>query len=523
MALVASAPDAPRSEEILVDGLVEFPLVNPDEIAVQAWAAMTRQDADEALRLWEALRQDFPERPDGFIWPIQIMWQNGRLEEADVMAAAAFARFPENPNVLVQHAWIAMARQRWDEALQWWTAVRTHAPEQLEGYLWAARALWQAARLDEADAMAAEALERFPGNTNVQAECAWIAVNRGDWEGALLRWRLVLEAEPERRDAQIGLIQAMRWTGQIDEAEALAAELLDRRPDDPDLLIEHLWAAVNRGDQPVAAARLAAARDRLQAVGRFEETRRAIAPQMPTVAEATNRETAPPRRRMAEALAAPATADLMLAFESLGERCDFGAVQRHYGVEPLGLLRFAYSPFDALIAALEDRLAAVGTVEDTGFEKWQDETILIMKKYGLVFHTFVSDKNLATPEKRDAFREQQRRRLMFLKCKLVTDLEEPQKIYIYATGERTADEDAARLFAALRGYGPNSLLYVRPAAEPLRLGRVERLKDGLYAGYYPGLVDFLKEEQPPFELWRQLCERTYRLVQSRSRRPRPRR
>jgi tetratricopeptide (TPR) repeat protein len=293
----------------LVDGLVEFPLVNSDEIAVQAWAAMARQDADEALRLWQALRQDFPERPDGFIWPIQIMWQNGRLDEADVMAAAALARFPENPNVLVQHAWIAMARQRWGEALQWWAAVRRHAPEQLEGYLWAARALWQATRLDDADAMAAEALERFPGNPDVQAECAWIAVNRGDWEGALLRWRLVLEAEPERRDAQIGLIQAMRWTGQVDEAEAMAAELLDRHPDDPDLLIEHLWAAVNRGDQPVAAARLAAARDRLQAVGRYEETRRAIESQMPTIAEATNRETAPPRHRTAEAAAAPATAD----------------------------------------------------------------------------------------------------------------------------------------------------------------------------------------------------------------------
>jgi hypothetical protein len=137
-----------------------------------------------------------------------------------------------------------------------------------------------------------------------------------------------------------------------------------------------------------------------------------------------------------------------------------------------------------------------------------------MKKYGLIFHTFVYQSELATPEKRDAFQQQQRRRLAFLKNKLVADLEEPQKTYIYASDERAADGDVARLFAALRAYGPNSLLYVRPGDERHSAGSVEKLQDGLYAGYYPGLANFLGNEQPPFELWRQLCERTYRLAQT---------
>ena len=40
-----------------------------------------------------------------------------------------------------------------------------------------------------------------------------------------------------------------------------------------------------------------------------------------------------------------------------------------------------------------------------------DETILMMKKYGMYFHTFVYESELTRPEKRDAFHEQQRRRL----------------------------------------------------------------------------------------------------------------
>ena len=33
--------------------------------------------------------------------------------------------------------------------------------------------------------------------------------------------------------------------------------------------------------------------------------------------------------------------DLVFAFESIGDNCELGMLQRHVGIEPLGLLRFA--------------------------------------------------------------------------------------------------------------------------------------------------------------------------------------
>jgi len=185
-------------------------------------------------------------------------------------------------------------------------------------------------------------------------------------------------------------------------------------------------------------------------------------------------------------------------------------VQRHFGVDPLGLLRFAWTKLDALVAALDDRFAVVGSDEDTSFERWQDETIVRMCKYGLIFHTFVYGLDEQPVERREAFCRQQRRRLVFLKDKMIRDLEDPQKILVYATDEFTADEDVSRLFAALRAYGPNSLLYVRPERADRPSGTVERLDDGLFAGYFPGLADFLTGNQPPFELWVRLCLQTYR-------------
>jgi tetratricopeptide (TPR) repeat protein len=503
-----------------VDDTIEYPAVNADEMAGEAWAAMTRQDADEALRLWERVRQQFPERADGHVWPVHLLWQGGRIDDAEAAAAEAFARFPDNPDLLAQYAWIAMSRQRWDEALQWWESMRERSPDRADAYIWAARALWQSERPDEAEAMAAEAVERFPDNTGAMAESAWVAVARRDWPEALRRWQLVYEPNPERLDAAIGTVQALRMVGRFDEAEAMASEALTRFPDNADLAVEHAWTAVSREDWQAAAARLETARGALHDPARFEESLGWIEQQLQARASTGTAEAIPAAAAAppAAGAAAPAgdipTSELMLSFESLGERCDFGAVQRKFGVEPLGLLRFAFSKLDSLIAGLEDRFAAVGTVEDTGFELYNDESILYMKKYGLVFHTFVYEKEHATEEKRNVFRQRQRRRLAFLKDKLIADLEDPQKIYIYSSDERVTDADAKRLFQALRAYGPNKLLYVRPTRRGRPVGTVETLEDGLYAGYYPGLVDFVEGGQPPFEVWRGMCERTYRLVQS---------
>lgn len=482
-----------------------------DELAGKAWAAMARHDAEAALDLWRLMRQEFPDRGDGHIRPVQVLVEAGRLDEAETMASAAAERLSD-PEVFAQRAWIAMVRQRWDDALDDWSALRAHAPERSDGYIWAARALWQSGRLDAAAAMAADAADRFPDDPNALAELAWIAVARSDWAEALRWWTLLRSAHAGRIDAIAGSGQALRMMGRPAEAEAMIAEALVRHPDAESLLVEAVWTAVAVDDWTQAAARLETVRHAMNETSRFEvhlgwvdarlRERRGAMASTATIGRPPGRDPHPGSAPV------PGAADLMLAFESLGERCDFGAVQRQFGADPLGLLRFAYSKLDALIAALEDRFAAIGTFEDTGFERYDEEIIIRMRKYGLIFHTFVQHTQLTTAEQLAAFHDQQRRRLRFLRNNLIADLESPRKIYVYSTDERTSDMDVARLFAALRAYGRNSLLYVRPSDACHPVGMVEQLVDGLFTGYFSGLTDFVSGAQPPFELWHQLCEQT---------------
>jgi tetratricopeptide (TPR) repeat protein len=500
----------------LVDGIVDHPPLTPDEMAAEAWAAMDRRDTDAALRLWQRLRQHYPERPESYIYPVQVLWLAGRLDEAEEMAGKAAARLENDPELFVQYAWIAMLRQRWDDALDWWAKARAGLPDQPDPYVWAARVLWQSGRLDEAKAMADDGVKRFPDHIDAHAECAWVAAARLDWDEALRRWKLVVERAPERADGHVGSIQATRMLGRTDEAEAMAQAAIRRFPDNAEMMVEHIWTAVARDDWQEAAARFRTARGKLGDHGPLEDSLGWIEYRLRSELAASTTDAAPENVGETRTTAGDeiSTAELMLSFESLGDRCDFGAVQRNFGVEPLGLLRFGYTMYDALIGALADRFAAVGTAEDTGFELYNDENILYMKKYGLVFHTFVDQKELPTEEKRNLFRQQQRRRLSFLRDKLIGDLEDPQKIFIYASEARVSDEDITRLFNALRVYGPNSLLYVRPATKTCPAGTVEPRGDGLYVGYFSGLVDFVAGQQPSFELWRQLCERTYRLARA---------
>ena len=132
--------------------------------------------------------------------------------------------------MFVQYAWIAMLRQRWDEALDWWAKARARLPERPDTYIWAARALWQSGRLDEAKAMADAGVVRFPHNIDAQAECGWVAVAQHDWDEALRRWTIVVGRMPDRADGHIGAIRAMRMLGRAKEAESIAQATLDALP-----------------------------------------------------------------------------------------------------------------------------------------------------------------------------------------------------------------------------------------------------------------------------------------------------
>ena len=78
------------------------------------------------------------------------------------MAEEAMSRFPDRPGGYVRRGEVAMHREDWTAASERWEELRQAFPDHPSGYMRGAKALMRAGRPEEAQALAFEAMERFP-------------------------------------------------------------------------------------------------------------------------------------------------------------------------------------------------------------------------------------------------------------------------------------------------------------------------------------------------------------------------
>src|SRR6185312_14382807 len=174
-------------------------------------------------------------------------------------------------------------------------------------------------------------------------------------------------------------------------------------------------------------------------------------------------------------------ADLVMRFESLGDNCELGLVQRRCGKEPLGLLRFANIILPSLLRGVStgfDRLGSGDTLQ-----LWDDadnkEYVVRDMGYGITYHTFlykdqVSDTGLLA---------RQGARLKFLARKLLEDMSAAEKVFVVKRNETLAEAEILPLYAAMRARGDCTLLWVMPADEQHPAGTVESVLPGLIRGW----------------------------------------
>ena len=179
--------------------------------------------------------------------------------------------------------------------------------------------------------------------------------------------------------------------------------------------------------------------------------------------------------------------DLALRFESLGgtgHGCEFGIFQRSLGAEPLTLLRWADLSQDCLAKALETSFEGVGEPEYTvvfdagpgnNAEWWTRDT-----RHHMAMRSFIKISD--TPYEKMV--EIALKRLCFLRKKLISDLRDGEKIFVYRMIFRNLRErELTRLHRAVRAYGNNTLFVIQYADKHHPNGTVEWATDGLLIGY----------------------------------------
>ncbi len=211
-------------------------------------------------------------------------------------------------------------------------------------------------------------------------------------------------------------------------------------------------------------------------------------------------------------------AGLMAAFESLGEDCEFGFVQRRFGVEPLGLFRFAGAGhMRNLLRLVETDLAGLGEpgslstkLVNAVLYRTPDPPLVIPEffmtdqRLGFSFHTFRGPEQETEAEAIAA----NERKLRYLKRKFIEDLEDGEKIWLLKDGSRGGDNEAFAFLDALQRKGRNRLFWVTRVVEGRPSGSVEWIAPNLLRGYSGGS----HHDAQVFDaaLWLRLCRNARR-------------
>ena len=150
-----------EAEALAEDAVERFPERRGSYVR-RAELAMRRGDWAAAVGHWEAVRGAFPGEASGHVRGAEALLAAGRWEEAEALAVEAVERFPEHVGGYVQRAEVAMRREDWAVAVRYWESVRQAFPDEASGYERCTVALMEAGRVEEAEVLAVEAVERFP-------------------------------------------------------------------------------------------------------------------------------------------------------------------------------------------------------------------------------------------------------------------------------------------------------------------------------------------------------------------------
>jgi hypothetical protein len=188
----------------------------------------------------------------------------------------------------------------------------------------------------------------------------------------------------------------------------------------------------------------------------------------------------------------------MMRFESLGDTCEFGMVQRRCGADPINLLRWASTPPDKLVLALNNNLSGVGDPEHTEILADGGEYVTRDTRYYMFSHTFTP----VTSQPLAQFTQQHLKRMQYLRRKLLEDLAEGEKIFVYKCQEGLSETEARAIFRAIRSYGAQAgLLCVTLGDARHPIGRVREIDSGLMMGY----IDRFSTVDINVQAWVGLC------------------
>jgi tetratricopeptide (TPR) repeat protein len=438
------------------------PIIDAERLIKAAQYAQATGDKAKALSVWLDAILHFTDQPKGWAGAAGCLRELGCAESADCLISQARKLFGRCAGIDFTWANMPGAWRDWGAMARRWVSVLQDHSDHADAYPAAALALLQADRLAEARATASTGIKRFPRNPKAYRAYAIIH---------------------ERIGELIVADQAIQTAVELDQFDVVARRY-------------QVQIAVRREDWTAAAERLKVAKSQFPSDHRIADLESLV-----KIGSAI--EGQPLEQLDVSGAESDDAQKLLSSFESLGGEstgCEFGFVQRHYKLEPLGLLRWASTKPLSLIKLLQCDFKGVGLAQNTRMVLAETEGR--WKSFDTGYHIdMVTFLDAATNSVEVALRKVCQR-ASFLAEKLRNDLRLGDKLFVY----KSVSKDlylAKRLQEAIRSYGPGWLLWVRLSDAANPEGTVTRISDGLIVGHMDRYGASVGEIN--FELWLEIC------------------
>ena len=448
--------------------------------------AMGLSHFTEAAALFARIRGQFPDNTEAYHLGVSVELYRGQVAAADALATEARKKFPSNHRIAMLHAGVhshifssdfKTCISRIDQSLSEFPTQSDIAREALRFRRLAKDFSGTQRKYNELRLV-------FPDDKSLALEMARAYIDGQAWSEATSLLLDIVRATPELAEVHELLGESLVRAGRVDEAEEALRQGMALHPHHVPLYEHYGKAAGRRGDWQEALRRWTDAQSKFPHQKRFAvlnyDARSRLAES--DGGESDERETHPQADVLNDR-------EMLMCFESLGgsgHGCEFGTFQRFHGAEPLSLLRWTDhgTSSDGLCTALEADLAGIGEPEQTALDRHPDGTRMEYwtrdTRYALAMRTFAHEDTVP-------FDEMTRRttvRLRYLRNKLLTDLAEGNKIFVYRNMFRNLEEvELNRLHAAVRRYGDNVLLYIKFEDSAHPNGTVEWAQPGLTVAY----------------------------------------
>ncbi len=496
-----------------VDGSSSGEAAGSDGYRVQSLRSAGMRDVE--IRDWPTAVAHFalyvvaaPEDAEGWRMAVLACREAEWLEEAEALAVIAVQRFPRGLGILTEWALIALVMRRWELAKERWAAVHLIYPRDAHTLVRSATVAEELGDHAEAERFLKLATDVSPSG-HVYAETARFLERRTRITDAVQGWRRAVDGLPGDATMAENFCRTLNLAEMFEEAEEFATQHLTDYEPTAGILAQRAKSAAGRLDWREAIVRWRLVRDQFPGNEEAEELH-GQALWHHQVSQGLNTAKLEPGQRELSDQGPAAQVDeakaVVLSFESLGDNCEFGLVQRHFGAEPIGMYRWGGVSVGSLIAAVEARFDGMGLAENTELTGHPgDEYVLRDRRDWLSSHTFVPFNE----KKFERIRDQQLAALQFLSDRLRQDIEEPWKIFVFKPRSgQISDDEMQALHSALHKIGDVSLLCVSVPADAETIGTTQRLSRGLYRGNISRVSPTARAGEVDYPGWLRLCEQT---------------